>query len=157
ANPFPPLPAWDAAALEDRHPGRLRADRPADVRRLLHAEPGFRRTDHVDARKPDRPVLPQHVAAHDRGGADDPAVALPGRADGLLPHHRRPGDPEPRIGMSDAALPTAPVATVSLWRRTRGWITNPWGRPRFLVLITWGYMLWSIVPVLIAIQFSFNE
>ena len=34
---------------------------------------------------------------------------------------------------------------------------NPWGRPRFLVLITWAYMVWSIVPVLIAIQFSFND
>ena len=59
--------------------------------------------------------------------------------------------------MSDAALPTAPVPTASLWRRTHGWITNPWGRPRFLVLITWGYMVWAIVPVIIAIQFSFNE
>ena len=59
--------------------------------------------------------------------------------------------------MSDAALPAAPAPTASLWRRTKGWAANPWGRPRFLVLITWGYMLWSIVPVLIAIQFSFND
>ena len=41
--------------------------------------------------------------------------------------------------------------------RMRGWIMNPWGRPRFLVLITWGYMLWAIVPVLIAVQYSFND
>jgi spermidine/putrescine transport system permease protein len=40
--------------------------------------------------------------------------------------------------------------------RVRGWIRNPWGRPRFLVLLTWAYILWSIVPVLIAVQFSFN-
>jgi spermidine/putrescine transport system permease protein len=40
--------------------------------------------------------------------------------------------------------------------RLRGWIRNPWGRPRFLVLVTWAYILWSIVPVLIAVQFSFN-
>jgi len=59
--------------------------------------------------------------------------------------------------MSDAALPTAHAPTASLWQRTHGWITNPWGRPRFLVLITWGYMVWAIVPVIIAIQFSFNE
>ena len=32
----------------------------------------------------------------------------------------------------------------------RGWVVNPWGKPRFLVLITWAYMLWAIVPVLIA-------
>jgi len=40
--------------------------------------------------------------------------------------------------------------------RLRGWIFNPWGKPRFLVLITWLYIAWSIIPVLIAIQFSFN-
>ena len=34
---------------------------------------------------------------------------------------------------------------------------NPWGRPRFLPLMTWLYMAWSIIPVLIAIQFSFND
>jgi spermidine/putrescine transport system permease protein len=40
--------------------------------------------------------------------------------------------------------------------RLWGWLKNPWGRPRFLVAVTWVYVLWSIVPVLIAIQFSFN-
>lgn len=43
------------------------------------------------------------------------------------------------------------------WSRARGWLGNPWGRPRFLPAITWLYMVWSIVPVLIAIQFSFNN
>jgi spermidine/putrescine transport system permease protein len=47
-------------------------------------------------------------------------------------------------------------ADLSIWYRLRGWLRNPWGRPRFLVLVTWGYILWSIVPVLIAVQFSFN-
>ena len=58
--------------------------------------------------------------------------------------------------MSDTALTTTQPPELSLPARLRGWITNPWGRPRFLVLITWAYMAWSIVPVLIAIQFSFN-
>lgn len=40
--------------------------------------------------------------------------------------------------------------------RVRGWLRNPWARPRFLVLVTWSYVLWSLVPVLIAVQFSFN-
>jgi spermidine/putrescine transport system permease protein len=40
--------------------------------------------------------------------------------------------------------------------RLRGWFRNPWGKPRFLRLVTWAYILWSIVPVLIAVQFSFN-
>ena len=33
---------------------------------------------------------------------------------------------------------------------------DPWNRPRVLPVVTWLYVLWSIVPVLIAIAFSFN-
>ncbi|MGH3115762.1 MAG: ABC transporter permease [Nocardioidaceae bacterium] len=33
---------------------------------------------------------------------------------------------------------------------------NPWRRPYVLGTITWLYILWSLVPVLIAVQFSFN-
>jgi spermidine/putrescine transport system permease protein len=47
--------------------------------------------------------------------------------------------------------------TLSAWARLRGWFRNPWGRPRFLVAFTWAYVLWAIVPVIIAVQFSFNE
>ncbi len=49
----------------------------------------------------------------------------------------------------------APVAR----SRTRfgEWWANPWGRPRFLALFTALYLAWSIVPILIAIRFSFNE
>jgi spermidine/putrescine transport system permease protein len=42
-------------------------------------------------------------------------------------------------------------------RRVRDWLANPWGKPRALGTITWLYMVWSIVPVLIAILFSFND
>ena len=41
--------------------------------------------------------------------------------------------------------------------RLREWLANPWGRPRFLVLYTLLYLAWSIVPILVAIRFSFNE
>jgi len=37
-----------------------------------------------------------------------------------------------------------------------GWLSNPWRKPRFLEAITWGYLLWSIVPVVVAVVFSFN-
>jgi len=47
-------------------------------------------------------------------------------------------------------------ARFSASTRLSGWFKNPWGRPRFLVVVTWAYVLWSIVPVLIAVQFSFN-
>jgi spermidine/putrescine transport system permease protein len=39
----------------------------------------------------------------------------------------------------------------------RVWLANPWGKPRFLALFTWLYVVWSIVPVLIAVAFSFND
>jgi spermidine/putrescine transport system permease protein len=39
----------------------------------------------------------------------------------------------------------------------RGALSNPWGRPRFLALTTWIYIAWSLVPVLLAIRFAFNE
>jgi spermidine/putrescine transport system permease protein len=42
-------------------------------------------------------------------------------------------------------------------RRIRDWFANPWGQPRALALVTWLYMVWAIVPVGIAILFSFND
>jgi spermidine/putrescine transport system permease protein len=42
---------------------------------------------------------------------------------------------------------------VNLRRR----VANPWGRPRGLVVTTWVYVLWSVVPVLLAVLFSFND
>ena len=41
--------------------------------------------------------------------------------------------------------------------RVREWWANPWGQPRVLSVVTWGYMVWAIVPVIIAILFSFNS
>jgi len=35
-------------------------------------------------------------------------------------------------------------------------LRNPWGEPRFLVAGTWIYIAWALVPVAIAILFSFN-
>ncbi len=41
--------------------------------------------------------------------------------------------------------------------RVRTWWSNPWRRPAFLAAGFWLYVLWSLVPVLIAIQFAFND
>jgi spermidine/putrescine transport system permease protein len=41
--------------------------------------------------------------------------------------------------------------------RAVGWWRNPWGRPRFLLLFTLVYLAWSIVPILVAVRFSFND
>ena len=43
--------------------------------------------------------------------------------------------------------------------RLRGpvaWFRDPWRKPRFLVFVTVAYLAWSLLPVLVAILFSFN-
>jgi spermidine/putrescine transport system permease protein len=41
--------------------------------------------------------------------------------------------------------------------RAGRWFSNPWRKPKFLAALTWGYLAWSILPVLIAVVFSFNS
>jgi spermidine/putrescine transport system permease protein len=36
-------------------------------------------------------------------------------------------------------------------------LRNPWGQPRFLAAITGLYIVWSVLPVVIAIAFAFNK
>lgn len=38
----------------------------------------------------------------------------------------------------------------------RSAVSNPWGKPRMLRVMAFAYVAWSLLPVLIAIQFSFN-
>jgi spermidine/putrescine transport system permease protein len=38
-----------------------------------------------------------------------------------------------------------------------GWWRDPWRKPRFLLAITIGYLLWSLLPVAVAVLFSFND
>jgi spermidine/putrescine transport system permease protein len=37
------------------------------------------------------------------------------------------------------------------------WLRNPWAKPRALVVVTGLYILWSILPVAIAVLFAFNN
>jgi spermidine/putrescine transport system permease protein len=37
------------------------------------------------------------------------------------------------------------------------WWRDPWRKPRILAAVTIGYLLWSLLPVLIAALFSFND
>ena len=37
------------------------------------------------------------------------------------------------------------------------WRRDPWRQPRVLAAVTIGYLLWSLVPVLVAVLFSFND
>jgi len=41
--------------------------------------------------------------------------------------------------------------------RLRQWWSSPWRPPRFLALVTVAYLVWSLLPVLVAVLFSFNN
>jgi spermidine/putrescine transport system permease protein len=41
-------------------------------------------------------------------------------------------------------------------RRVGKWWRDPWRKPRILATLTWAYLAWSLLPVLIAIMISFN-
>ena len=49
----------------------------------------------------------------------------------------------------------APVASRTS-ARVRSAFANPWRKPRFLALYSWLFLAWAIVPVAIAVLFSFN-
>jgi spermidine/putrescine transport system permease protein len=48
------------------------------------------------------------------------------------------------------------IGDVAARRGFGGWVRNPWRKPIFLEGFTWVYLAWSILPVIIAIIFSFN-
>ena len=37
------------------------------------------------------------------------------------------------------------------------WWRDPWRKPRVLAAVTVAYLLWSLLPVLVAVLFSFNS
>lgn len=43
------------------------------------------------------------------------------------------------------------------FRSPIAWWNDPWRPPRILVAITVGYLLWSLLPVLVAVMYSFND
>jgi spermidine/putrescine transport system permease protein len=60
-----------------------------------------------------------------------------------------------RVPESSAMAPLTPAPSRRGLVPAR--LRNPWGRPRFLVGVTWLYLAWALVPVAIAILFSFND
>jgi spermidine/putrescine transport system permease protein len=59
--------------------------------------------------------------------------------------------------MSDAVLDRVAEGVAAKATPKRGFFKNPWRKPRILQAITIGYLLWSLLPVVIAIIFSFNN
>lgn len=53
-------------------------------------------------------------------------------------------------------IPARGDATTTL-RRFRNWIANPWAKARFLWVVAIGYSLWALLPVVIAVVYSFNS
>jgi spermidine/putrescine transport system permease protein len=50
----------------------------------------------------------------------------------------------------------APAKPVVVTAPRRRWWRDPWRKPTILATITWGYLIWSLVPLTIAIAISFN-
>jgi spermidine/putrescine transport system permease protein len=59
--------------------------------------------------------------------------------------------------MSGAAVQrSTPVSRRLGGGRISAWFANPWARPRFLWVIALAYVAWTLLPVAIAVLFSFN-
>jgi spermidine/putrescine transport system permease protein len=59
--------------------------------------------------------------------------------------------------MSEATITRGRTTIEAPARGLFGRARNPWRRPRVLQAVTWGYLTWSTLPVIIAIIFSFNS
>jgi spermidine/putrescine transport system permease protein len=55
-----------------------------------------------------------------------------------------------------AATPARTAAPGTPGRRPRLW-RNPWRHPVFLEAFTWLYLIWSLLPIVLAVLFSFNN
>lgn len=58
--------------------------------------------------------------------------------------------------MSEASVRTHVTSHHSLSRRALDWLRNPWRQSRFTAVLTWIYIAWAIMPLILAILFSFN-
>src|SRR6201986_1749647 len=84
-HPDPQLPPRHPAAELAEHPRRLGADRPADVRRLLHQRPDLGIAAHQHARQQRQPAGPGRFAEEPRRGVGAGADDDPRDRDALLP------------------------------------------------------------------------
>jgi spermidine/putrescine transport system permease protein len=67
------------------------------------------------------------------------------------------------VSAAGTANATAGAARPAAGTQARGWTTralprrNPWRHPWFLEGLTWLYLIWSLVPIGLAVLFSFNN
>src|SRR5581483_11078636 len=138
SGPALDLPPRHAAALTTGDPRRHRHRRAPDVRRLLHDDAAGRDARYRDDRQPDRRLDAELARADRRIAGPDPARPAP-RADAALPALDLAGGGRRVRGMS-----------------VRSWLANPWARARFLWVVAIAYVAWTLLPVAIAVLFSFN-
>jgi spermidine/putrescine transport system permease protein len=65
--------------------------------------------------------------------------------------------PVPEAPDAPSETPTSARAVPPARRPSRLPWRNPWGHPWFLEGFTWLYLIWSLVPIAIAVLFSFNN
>ncbi|MGH3299945.1 MAG: ABC transporter permease [Trebonia sp.] len=65
---------------------------------------------------------------------------------------KTPGEPP-----SPAVSAAAPAPAIPAHGTRRAFWRNPWRHPWFLEGFTWLYLIWSLVPIVIAVLFSFNN
>src|ERR1700745_18904 len=155
----PILPSRHAADVERGDPGRHGRGRVADVRRLLHQRPSFRRGLNGDGGNADQHLRTEPDRPDARGGGRDVVDGVPRDPAASL---------SPKLGAGHARGDTVSVTHAS--PRTNGGPTpspSPDGRLVRLRRVRWSryglsaivvaYLTWSLVPVLTAFLFSFNR
>src|SRR5437588_13085414 len=129
----------------------------ADARRLLHQPAAVSRAGDDDDRQRDPGTAPVTWPDRPGRGARNHDADHPADPDGLLRDQHRPRVEGVRLMASaiGESVTTSPGRGAFAWRgRLRG---NPWRRPWGMEGFTWLYIIWSIVPVAIAVLFSFNR
>src|SRR5207248_8850057 len=125
---------------------------------LLHEQPAFGLPEDHDVWESARQF---HGGDRARPGGGRPGP-LPGRVlddpDAVLHAGNREGAAESMSGTvsqrppvdrrREGSISPAPARST---RTPLGWWRNPWRRPHILASVTWLYIAWSLLPVLIAI------
>src|SRR5262249_6078971 len=163
SEPLPDVRPGDSAAVEAGDTGQPGDRHLAHVRRLLHEQPALGLPENHDVRESARQRHGDDRAGP-RGSRPCPVPGpFPDDPDAVLHAADREGAERP-MSETVSARPAAgrrrdEPALLAPSRNTRtplGWWRNPWRRPYILATVTWVYLAWSLLPVLIAIGISFS-
>src|SRR5262249_22944629 len=117
--------------------------------------------EHADDRQRHRRGAGPADLRRARRRADPGAAGAADHPDPLLPAQHEPrGGTGGAMSTSATAAPPQPPATAPARKAGNPLlraISNPWGETRFLWVLAIGYVAWSLVPVVIAVVFSFNS